>query len=446
MTKDNQHVTRRNFVKRTALASSAFMIVGPEILGRGACAAPSDKLNIAAIGAAGRGGHNLRKMDHQNIVALCDVDLDRAKESLQKYERAKKYRDFRKMLDKQKDIDAVIVSTPDHIHTVAAMNAIKRGKHVYVEKPLAHTIYEVRALMKAARENKVQTQLGNQGHSDGDIRKICEWIWDGAIGQVKEVHAWYSSPYGDGKPHPAETPKIPDTLDWDLWLGPVSYRPYNPCYLPRIWRSWADFGTGVLGDWVCHILDPTFWALKLQAPQSITAKNGGGDYSPERFPICSEIEYQFAARENMAPVKVTWTYGKKVDLPQLQGIELNEWNAKAGAILIGEKGSILHGSHGGGGARIIPKSRDDEYKKPSEIIPRIKEGHHNDWIRACKDGKPASSTFEYGGPLTELALLGVIATVFDGEKLEWNSAGMQFNNNPKANAHLTPYYRSGWEL
>ncbi len=445
MDRKKQSISRRDFVKRSAITSTALLSVSSDVLGREGRKPPSDKLNIAVVGIGGRGGHNLGKCDKENIVALCDVDDERAKKSFNKYEEKPKYRDFRVMLDKQNDIDAVIVSTPDHTHTVAAMAAIERGKHVYVEKPLAHTIYEVRALMKAARENHVQTQLGNQGHSYGDIRNICEWIQDGAIGPVKEVHAWFTRPYGNGRERSKETPPVPETLDWDLWLGPAAYRPYHPSYLPGKWRSWADFGTGVLGDWVCHILDPAFWALKLAAPTHITATNEG-EYSPERFPLRSTIEYDFPARKTMPPVKVTWTYGKPFQHPLLEKVEMDDWNSKAGAILIGEKGAIVHGSHGGGGARIVPESRAKDIKKPPEIIPRVKGGHHQDWIRACKDGKPAGSNFEYGGPLTELALLGVIATVFDGETLEWDSKKTKITNNRKANRYIEQPYRKGWSL
>lgn len=438
-------ITRRLFFKQTALASTTFMIVSPHVLGLEGTVSPNNKLNAASIGVGGRGADDLRECESENIVALCDVDDKQAEKSYIRYEKAQKYKDFRVMLDKEKNIDAVIVSTPDHTHCVAALDAMQRGKHVYIEKPLAHSIYEVRLLMQAAEKYKVQTQLGNQGHSYHDIRKICEWIWDGAIGPVKEVHAWYAKPYGNGMPRPTETPEIPQTLNWDLWLSSAPERPYNPTYLPGKWRSWADFGTGVLGDWVCHILDPAFWALKLHAPTSLSAKNEG-DYSPERFPLRSVIEYQFAAREAMPPVKVTWTYGKSPNLEQLQQLNLKGWSAEAGAILIGEKGYIYHGSHGGGDARLLPESRNKEYKKPAETIPRIPGGHHQDWIRACKDGKPACSNLSYGGPLTELALLGVIATKLDGETLNWDHENAKFTNNEKANTFIQPAFRKGWML
>ncbi|RJP32298.1 MAG: gfo/Idh/MocA family oxidoreductase [Candidatus Omnitrophota bacterium] len=441
-----KNVTRRDFVRQAAFTTTSFLIASPHVLGRENSTPPSDKLNIAAVGVGGRAEENLKKMATENYAAFCDVDDHRAAKSYERYEVQNKYKDYRVMLDKHNDIDAVLISTPDHTHAVVAMNAIQRGKHVYVEKPLAHSIHEVRALMKAAQETKVQTQLGNQGHSYDDIRKLCEWIWDDAIGEVKEVQAWYTRPYGDGKPRPTETPPVPETLEWDLWLGPAAYRPYHRSYAPGSWRSWFDFGTGVLGDWVCHILDPAFWALKLNAPTRITAQNGEGEYSPERFPLQSSIQYDFPAREGMPPVTVKWTYGKPMDIPQMKEIELDDWNTTAGAILIGEKGCIVHGSHGAGNPRILPQSRADEYRKPPETIPRVKGDHQQDWVRACKEGKPAGSNFNYGGPLTELALLGVIATVLDKETLEWDSLNVKFKNIEKANRLLRSPYREGWSL
>ncbi|MDP8245480.1 MAG: Gfo/Idh/MocA family oxidoreductase [Candidatus Hinthialibacter antarcticus] len=443
MTKKSHQITRRNVLKYTA--GAGLFIVSSSVIGRGA-EPPSDRLDIGIIGAGGRGGHNVKQFGKQNIIALCDVDQNQAADSFKRYEKQPKYTDFRRMLDKHQELDAVVVSTPDHTHAVVAMNAIKRGLHVYVEKPLAHTIHEVRALRKAAQENKVITQLGNQGHSYDDMRQIREWIDDGAIGQVTEVQAWYRQPYGNGQPLPDSRPPVPETLDWQQWLGPVAERPYHSEYLPGKWRSWSAFGTGVLGDWVCHILDPSVWALELEAPVSIQAKNGNNDYSPERFPVQSEITYEFAARGDKPPVKVTWTYGKELNLPQLKNVELDDWNQKAGALIIGDKGCILHGSHGGGGAKLLPESLRKEYKDPPQKYPRVEGGHHEEWLRACKSGEQAGSNFEYGGPLSELALLGVIATIYDEEKLKWDREKCVFTNHKKANQHLEIEYRPGWKL
>ncbi len=438
-------MNRRGFVKQAACASTAFLLVTPRVLGREKNSpSPSDQLDLAVVGAGGRGGDTIGEFAKENIVALCDVDENRAGKAFNRFDTIPKYRDFRILFDKHPDIDAVTVSTPDHTHAVIALAAIQLKKHVYVEKPLAHNLHDVRRLMKAAKEQGVQTQLGNQGHSFDEIRQVCEWVRDGALGPVTEVKAWYTKPYGNGRPRPTDTPPVPETLDWDLWLGPAPVRPYHPAYVPGKWRSWAAFGTGVLGDWICHILDPAYWALELSAPASVTAMNAGGPYSPERFPLASTIDYEFPARGNNPPVKITWIYGQKPEIPQLKEVELDDWNSQAGAILIGEKGCLVHGSHGGGNPRIIPASRNREYQRPPASIPRVKGGHQQDWIRACKDGRPAGSNFNYGGPLTELALLGVIATVFSGEKLEWDASNARFTNHEKANGYLQETCREGW--
>jgi predicted dehydrogenase len=444
MMNENQKNTRRRFLVDTALTASSFMIVAPSVLGRDG-QAPSDKLNIAAIGVGGRGGHNVNVFNTENFIAFADVDDKQAAKSYERYDTVPTYKDYRVMLDKhEKEIDAVIVSTPDHTHAVAAMNAMKRKKHVFVEKPLAHSIYEVRELLKASRKYKVQTQLGNQGHSSNEIRNVCEWIADDAIGQVEDVQIWYTRKYGDGKPRPTDTPPIPETLDWDLWLGPVKERPYHPTYLPGSWRSWTDFGTGIMGDWVCHILDPAYWALNLDAPTSVKATIDS-EFDPERFPVSAVIEFNFPARKNMKPVKVTWTYGKKPDCPLYHEQKMEEWQSNAGALLIGEKGAILHQSHGAGGAKFLPDELHASYKRPAQTIPRVPV-HHKDWIRACKEGTPSSANFEYGARITEVALLGAIATSFGNETLQWDAKNMRFTNNQQANALIKPPYRSGWTL
>ncbi len=468
-------MSRRTFMGAAASTAFAFSIVPGKVLGKNA---PSNKLNIAVIGASGRGGANLRGLQSENIVALCDADLERAKNSIRKNSGAKVFRDFRVMLDKmEKDIDAVVVSTPDHTHAVAAMAAMQRGKHVYCEKPLAHSIYEVRKLIEAARKYKVATQMGNQGHSSEHIRLCCEWIADGAIRDVREVHAWSNRPMGgyafpSGLPRPKDTPPVPDTLDWDLWLGPAQHRPYHPIYAPIYWRGWLDFGTGALGDMGCHIMDPAFWALKLGSPVSVeahTSYNPNPEFwmscfadskSPkseipkyleelrkETYPVASIVRYEFAARGKMPPVKLTWYDGGMLP-PRPAGHAQNKGLGGNGAFIIGDKAVIKHGSHGANGARIIPESKMQEYIKsglPEKTIKRV-PGHHQDWINACKGGDPASSNFDYGGPLTEMVLLGTIAMRFRDDKLLWDSEKMEFTNNKKANEFVKPTYRRGWSL
>lgn len=467
-------ISRRTFMGATASTAFAISVVPGKVLG---AAAPSGKLNIAVIGVGGRGEADLKGVDSETIVALCDIDQERAESSIRKYSGAKVYGDFRVMFDEMaNDIDAVVVATPDHTHYVAAMAAMERGKHVYCEKPLAHSVYEVRKLTEAARKYQVATQMGNQGHSSEHIRLCCEWIWDGAIGDVREVHAWSNRPQGgyafpSSLPRPMDIPKVPDTLDWKLWLGPVAKRPYHPIYAPIFWRGWLDFGTGALGDMGCHILDPAFWALKLGNPVSIqadTSYNPGIEFwdgvldgskgwkseisdtiaamKEETYPAASRVSYEFPARGEMPPVKLTWWDGgifppPHKDMPK--GFNGN------GAILIGDKGVIRHGSHGAGGARIIPEEKMQAYMKSGVAAKTLKRvsSHHQDWIDACKGGAAASSHFDYGGPLTEMVLLGVIAMRHSGTKLLWDDEKMEFTNKETAaNELVKPEYHNGWTL
>jgi len=454
---ESQKVTRRDFLSGVA-ATAAFTIVPRHVLGGPGRISANEKLNIAAIGSGGMGAANINACSSENIVALCDVDDRHAAGTFNKFPKAGKYKDFRVMLDKEdKNIDAVIVATPDHTHAVAAMACIKRRKHVYCQKPLAHSIYEVRMLTEAARKYKVQTQMGNQGHSSNEIRLLYEWIQDGAIGPVREVHTWSDRPVG-GHPwsdfpimaRPKETPPVPDTLDWDLWLGPVRYRPYHPIYCPTTWRGWWDFGTGALGDMGCHIIDPVFWALKLGAPARVEASTT--HYKPEvaseTYPRASVVRYEFPSRGQMPPVKLTWYDGRLLP-PRPKDLEPGRKLGTNGALLIGEKGTIMHGSHGAGGVRIVPEAKMRAYDRPSKILPRVKGGsggHEQDWVRACKNGKPASSNFDYGGPLTEMVLLGVLAMRLKNTPLEWDSENLKVTNCDEADKYVKPVFREGWTL
>ncbi|MFQ6034633.1 MAG: Gfo/Idh/MocA family protein [Sedimentisphaerales bacterium] len=446
-----KRISRRKFMGNLAASMAAVTIVPAHVMGRNA---PSNKLNIAAIGSGGRARANLKGVSSENIVALCDVDEKRAAGTYKNYPRAKKYKDFRIMLDEmEKSIDAVIVSTPDHTHAVAVMKAIKMGKHVYCEKPLAHSIYEVRRITEAAREYKVQTQLGNQGHSSEQIRMMCEWVWDGAIGDIRQAYAWSSRPSGGAAfpvnmKRPTDRPPVPEGLDWDLWLGPAHYRPYHPAYLPFKWRGWVDFGTGALGDMGCHILDPVFWALRLDEVETIEVEATTTHFDPEimreTYPVASIVRYKFPARDNMPPVKLTWSDGR-LRPPRPDDMEITRKFGGEGALLIGENGNIMHGSHGASGLRIVPESKMKAYQLPAKIIPRSK-GHHQDWILACKGGKPASSNFNYGGPLTEMVLLGVLAARNQNRKLIWDVKNMRITNDEEANKYVNPPYRQGWTL
>ena len=416
---------------------------------------PNQKLNLAGIGIGGMGRANLEACNTENIVALCDIDDVHAAKVFETYPNARRYRDYRKMLETEaKNIDGVIVATPDHTHAVIGMQVIRMGKHIYLQKPLAHSVYEVRQLAAAAREYKVQTQMGNQGHSSEQIRQLKEWVEDGAIGDIREVHAWSDRPVG-GDPwstfpvmkRPEETLPVPQTLDWDLWLGPAAYRPYHPIYHPLTWRGWWDFGTGPLGDMGCHILDPAFWALDLAAPTSVEATSTHWErgIQEETFPRASIVRYQFPERGKMPSLSLTW-YDGRILPPIPRDFGPNQRFESNGAVLVGDKGTILHGSHGAGKLRLLPEKRMQAYKQPAKTIPRVQGSHEQDWIRACKDGRPASSSFEYGASLTEMVLLGVLAMRLKDRKLLWDAANMRFTNDDDATKLLNTPYREGWFL
>jgi len=443
--KRNNKINRRRFLGGAA-AVAGFTIVPRYVLGGAGYTPPSEKLNIAAIGVGGRGRSNIAALSGENIIALCDVDDVRAGETFKRFPKAKKYRDFRRMLEEEKGIDAVVVSTPDHTHAAASMTAIKMGKHVYCEKPLTHSLYETRQLTAAARQAKVATQMGTQGHSDEGIRLICEWIWDGAIGPVRQVHLWTDRPLGwwpQGVGRPKDTPPVPSTLDWNLWLGPAAYRPYNPAYLPFVWRGWWDFGTGALGDMGCHIFDAPFWALKLGYPTSVEAHST--EVNSETAPLASIIYYDFPARGDMPAVKLTWYDGglRPARPEELEpGREMG--NKNGGVLFIGDKGKIMALDESAQSPRLIPETAMQAYKRPAKTLPRS-IGHHQEWVRACKGGEAAGSNFDYAGPLTEVVLLGNIA-IRTGEKIYWDGANMKCTNVPKANEYVYRQYRDGWTL
>jgi len=441
-------VTRRDFLWRSAVGA-AFAIVPASVLGRAGQTPPSGKLNLACIGVGGRGKDDLDGVKGENIVALCDVDQSRAADAFKAFPGARQFQDFRRMFDQMgKEIDAVVVATPDHTHAVPAMMAMQQGKHVYCEKPLTHSLHEVRALTEAARKYKVATQLGNQGHSSETIRQFVEMIQAGAIGTVREVHAWCQNSYRPRqyRVRPTDTPPVPPTLDWDVWLGPAPQRPYHPVYLPGKWRGWVDFGTGIIGDWTCHVLDPVFWALNLDAPTSVVAQAEEYDdpkVRAETHPAVYTLDYEFPARGARPAVKVRWFSGTLP--PRPEELESGRKLVSIGAIVMGDKGKIMYGSHGAASAQLIPAEKDKAYERPPKTLPRSK-GHYEDWIAACQGGPPASSSFDYGGPLTEVALLGALALRMNGQRLEWNAKKLKVTNNAEANQYVNPPYRKGWKL
>lgn len=466
-------VSRRSFMRGAAGAVAGFVAVPRHVLGGSGYAPPSEKLNIAIIGTGGQGLHNIRALFGQpdaQIIAICDVneesDYSRfyyrgtagrgpARKLVEKHHAERRstggpetcatYIDFRKMFEKEKAIDAVLVATPDHIHAVAAMAAIKNGKHVYCEKPLTHSVYEARRLAEVAREARVATQMGNHGHSGEGIRLTVEWIRDGAIGDVREVHSWSHTGGGwaEGRTaRPQERPPVPRGLDWDLWLGPARRRPYHLAYAPYNWRGWWDFGTGAHGDMACHNMDPAFWALDLGHPVSVEASSP--PINPETTPLASTIHWKFAARGKMPPVKVTW-YGGGLMPPQPDELEPGRklTGGGNGILFVGDKGKIMCPGWGGN-PRIIPEAKMKAYKRPAKTLARSR-GHHRDWIDACKGGNPASSNFDYSGPMTEVILLGNVA-LRTGKKLTWDGPNMKATNAPEADKYVRPEYHNGWTL
>lgn len=441
-------ITRRSFIAKTS-AALAFTAVPRHVLGGRGYISPSEKLNIASVGIGGKGAVDVRSVSTENIVALCDVDWDKGARTFKAFPKAKKYKDFRVMLDKQTDIDAVMVATPDHTHAVITLEAIRRGKHVYTQKPLTHTIHEAQVLTAAAREHNVATQMGNQGQAGDGPRRLREMIWDGAIGPVRQVHTWTDRPnkgllgvyWPQGVARPKDTSPVPSNLDWDLWLGPAPLRPYNRAYHPFSWRGWWDFGTGALGDIGCHRLDPIFRALKLGYPTSVQAASTL--VNKETYPSGSIVTYEFPARGEMPPVKVTWyDGGLKPERPQ----ELSDGSqlGSNGVIYVGDKGKIFNDT-------ILPDSLRQKYKAPKPTIASS-PGHYQEWINACKGGKPAGSNFDWAGPLTEVVLMGNVAlrmelrNRLDRQKLLWDAKEKRFSNMPQANEFLHKTYRSGWKL
>ncbi len=501
-------ITRRHFFLGTLLAGviprAGFgSVASLRALGY---QSPNEKLNIGGVGAGGRAGSVLGGLASENIVALADVDWARGAEGFTRWDKATKYKDFRQMLDKEKSIDAVTVVIPDHMHAAVALAAMQRGKHVYVEKPLTRTPWEARLLTDAAARYKVATQMGNQGYSHEATRVAAEILWSGEIGDVTEVHSFRGrASWPQGMQTVPAPEKIPDTLDWDLWLGNAAFRPYTSgdeayrkeynqqqygFYLPFNWRGFYDFGSSLIGDWGIHQLGPANLALRLGSPVSVECTKQGEGRSPYTFPRGGTvIKWEFAARENMPPVTIYWSDtgdmytppGMTVEQmrqisgtgPEIEGTSSPGGGRAAGP---GEDGRGRgRGSAGGGGGRgatapqgsgyntvfvgskgylgtsgrgegvgLIPGSRWAEYQLPPRMLTRS-PGHQRDWVRACKGGEPACSNFSIAGPYTEWMVLGAVAARVEG-KLLWDAKKMEFTNNRDANRLVKPVFRKGWEL
>ncbi|MDZ7372312.1 MAG: Gfo/Idh/MocA family oxidoreductase [candidate division KSB1 bacterium] len=463
-------ISRRQALQ-TLTTAAAVTLVPRYVLGGSGYTAPSDKLNIAMIGTGGQGMWNLKNIlpnKDVQVIALADVaeEADYSwsyhKESggrkpgyevirnhylsspqTADYPDCRVYVDFREMLDKEKAIDAVCIAIPDHTHYVAAMAALQRGKHIYLEKPLARTIYEVRRLTEAARAAGVVTQMGIQGHSGEGIRLTVEWLRAGAIGAVREIHAWSDGVSKgaclEGEPEPQP---IPAGLDWNLWLGPAKYRPYNSCYTPGRWRTFWDFGTGHMTDMGIHHMDPAFWALDLGYPEWTEARGAWGDR--DKRPFAALHFFHFAAKDDRPAVDLTWYSGLKPPRPDELEPGRDLIGNGNGILFIGDKGKIM--CEGWGGApHFIPESRLRDFERPPKTLPRVKGGHHRDWIDAIKEGRKACADFDYSGPITESILMGIVALRI-GERLYWDGPNMKALNCPDAEQYIVPEYHNGWTL
>lgn len=468
-------------------------------LGRLGYKSPNEKLNIAAIGAGGRNFVNIAGAEAgvENVVALADADWERGAQGFKRWPKAERYKDFRRMLDKQgREIDAVAIGIPDHMHAICALACMQMGKHVYLEKPLTRTAWEARLLARAAEKYKVATQMGNQGYSHEATRVACEILWSGEIGDVTEVHAGHGLPgWPQGmKSVPRPTP-VPETLDWDVWLGGAAWREFTAgddeyktwvaanegklfgkagsefgFYLPFNWRGFFDFGSGLFGDWGVHVLGPANWGLAL-SPQSLVSvealkREGGGPFT---YPLKNTVKFEFAARGGFPPVTVYWSDGGQEGYlppgmtaaeagripgtgPQVGPSDKRAGGGRYNCIFVGTKGYLGTGGRGES-VGLLPGSRWAEYKLPAPYLTRSPGtevgGHHaahcRDWVRACKGGAPACSNFSLAGPFTEWLVLGAVASHYEG-KLLWDAEKMEFKNKPEATKWIKPTYRKGWEI
>ena len=408
---------------------------------------PNEKLNIAAIGAGGKGYTDILGCATENIVAFADPDEARAARTFKQFPNVPRFKDFRQMLDKHREIDAVTVSTPDHMHGTASMWAMARGKHVYCQKPLTRTVWEAGELAKAAVKYKVATQMGNQGYSNEGARQACEIVWSGDIGNVTEVHAWTNRPLKYWPPGPDVVPKeepVPATLDWDVWLGIAEMRPFSSAYAPHHWRGYPEFGCGAIGDMACHILGTPNMALNLTAPVSVECVKQEGK-SKYTFPQKTVIRFDFPARGSMPPLKLYW-YDGSLTRPSITGVadeeQLGDKDSN-GSLFIGDKGMLTTGCYGER-TRLVPEAKMKDYKMPPPLLTRS-PGHYRDWIRAAKGGDLSCSNFTVAGPFVQWMLLGAISMRYEG-KLEWDAARMRFTNNSEANKYLKPTFRKGWKF
>lgn len=430
--KSLKNVSRRDFFRNSAAGAGLLILPG---WSTAKAASPNDKLDIAVIGIGGQGRSNLNSVDSENIVALCDVDDERAGDAYDKHPKAKKYYDFRRMLDQMdKQIDAVVVSTPDHTHAHIALTAMEMGKHCYCEKPMAHDVHQVRMMTELAREKKLATQLGVQRHTIGNVHRVVEIIKSGAIGEVREVYSWKGG--SRGMPDmPRKFPPVPDHLKWDLWLGPADKRPYSPAYCPYNWRFWWDFGTGETGNWGCHILDIPFWALDLAHPNKVSG--WGPEVDPQRSPKEMFTKFEFPSRGDQPPVTLYWSHTN-----QPQPVMKEHNIPKSGNnIFVGSEGILACDF---GKRKLYPEDKFADFNEPEHTIPDS-PGFRNEWIIACKGGETATCNFDYSGPLSETVLLGNVAYRVKDE-FDWDAKSMKAKDCPEVEKYIRPAYREGWPL
>ena len=426
---------RRTFIQLAGGAAGSLLLPNPVRAARRTLSA-NDKLNIAVIGVANQGRYNLDNVASENIVALCDVDEKFLAAARQKYTNTRPYHDFREMLDKEKELDAVVVATPDHTHAVATVAALKRDLHVYCEKPLTKTVSEARIVTNLAKDRKAITQIGTQIHAGENYRRVVELIQGDAIGPVKEVHVWAGASYGNKK-LPTDHPPVPEHLHYDLWLGPAQNRPYHPEWVPFNWRNWWAFGGGALADFGCHFMDLPHWALDLTYPKTIEAE--GPPVNPETPPPTLTVRYTYPARGSKPPVNLTWYHGGKYPTELVSAELYSKW--RSGVLFIGEKGQLLADY---GRRQLLPEAQFADFKAPEPTILNS-IGHHKEWIQAIKAGKQPTCHFGYSGPLTESVLLGNVAYRV-GKKLEWDAKNLKARNCPEAVEFIQHKYRQGWSI
>ena len=434
----SHNFNRREFIKTSSAAAGVLSTGAWSSLEAAESKAAGQKLNIACIGTANRAAEDIKWVKGENIVALCDVDSSYLDRSAKQFPDARRYADYREMLDKEGDkIDAVVVGTTDHHHAPATIRAIRKGKHVYCEKPLTHTVEEARIIAEAAKKAGVATQMGTQIHAGGNYRRVVEMIQAGAIGEVHEVHVWVGKGWGSTN-GPEGMDEPPARLNWDLWLGPAAMRPFvRGKYHPAQWRRWWDFGGGTLGDMGCHFMDLPFWALKLRHPTKVEAEGvDGAKAHPVACPMGLTVRYEFPQRDKLPGVKLTWYDGRMIP-KQVAGERVRS----SGVMFVGTKGKMFADYHGN---RLFPAETFADYKRPAQTIP-TSIGHHAEWIKACKEGTPTTCNFDYSGALTESVLLGGVA-YRTGKSLDWDGATLKATNAPEADKYIRKQYRKGWEV